>query len=427
MVIRILTGKNVAGAVRYNEQKVEQQQADRIHVANYPDVSATITSARFRLDLLQQLTQLNPAVKKPSVHLAVAFHPLEKLTPERLREIGNEVMTGAGYGRQPYLMYQHHDTAHPHIHIVTVNVDAKGNRIDDAFIKNRLQRLRRNLEVKHGLIQAEEPIKRRKQNRVGEGVASRQRSTITLSDRIRYVLESYTFGSIDSLKLFLGSQVIRMNTQAGRSGVGITFQAQDDAGKQSRPIRASALDSGFTHRHLSERLTAQSSQHKAGCALLEAVMKSQLGAFKSLTENHYKQIAQQQGIDVYEKEGSYLYIHTRAGVVAHEKELDQSLSRRVLAQLFAAKTERLAISQQVTVEATTPAASRKRPVKRVANISKQPASRISEEVPVKPPNDCIFNKPSLRIENNAGQPTIEPETSGRDRPLKKRRKNRPSL
>ncbi|GAB3512241.1 conjugal transfer protein MobB [Spirosoma knui] len=427
MVIRILTGKDVAGAVRYNEQKVEQQQADRIHVANYPDVSATITSARFRLDLLQQLNRLNPAVQKPCVHLAVAFHPLEKFTPERLREIGNEVMTGAGYGRQPYLMYQHHDTAHPHIHIVTVNVDAKGNRIDDAFIKNRLQQLRRNLEVKHGLIQAEEPVKRRKQNRVGEGVANRQRSTITLSDRIRHMLESYTFGSIDSLKLCLGSQGIRMKTQAGRSGMGITFQAQDDAGKQSRPIRASALDSGFTHRHLSERLTAQSSQHKAGCAVLEAVMKSQLGAFKSLTENHYKQIAQQQGIDVYEKEGSYLYVHTRAGVVAHEKELDQSLSRRVLAQLFAAKTERLAISQQVTGKATTPAASRKRPVKRVADLTNQPVILITGKALVKPSSDYILNKPSLRIENDAGQPAIKLEASGRDRSLKKRRKNRPHL
>jgi hypothetical protein len=427
MVIRILTGKDVAGAVRYNEQKVEQQQADRIHVANYPDVNVATTNARFRLDLLQQLTRLNPAVQKPSVHLAVAFHPLEKLTPERLRKIGNEVMTGAGYGKQPYLMYQHHDTAHPHIHIVTVNVDAKGNRIDDAFIKNRLQRLRRSLEVKHELIQAEEPAKRRQHDRVGEGVVVRPGETITLSDRIRQVLGSCTFGSVDSLKLYLGSRGIRMNTQAGRSGTGITFQAHDDAGNQSRPIRASALDSEFTHKRLMERLNAQSSQHKTGCLLIETVVKSQLSAYKSLTENHYKQVVRQLGVEVHEHAGRYLYIHTRASVVAHERELDQSLSRQVVAQLFDAKTERITTSQQVTDETTTPSTSRKRSVKRVADVIKQPDIRIIEEAPVKPPDDCILNKPSLRIEKNAGPPAIEPVASRPDHSQKKRRKNRPRL
>lgn len=427
MVIRILTGKDVAGAVRYNEQKVEQQQADRIHIANYPDVYAATTSARFRLDLMQQLARLNPAVKKTSVHLAVAFHPLEKLTTERLRHIGNEIMTGAGYGRQPYLMYHHHDTAHPHIHIVTVNIDAKGNRIDDAFIKNKLQRLRRSLEVKHELVQAEEPAKRRKQDRVGEGVIVRPRAVVMISDRIRQVLESCTFGSIDSLKLYLGNQGIRMNTQAGRSNAGITFQAQDDAGKQSRPIRASALDSEFTHKRLMERMTARSGQHRTGCALIEALVKGQLSAYRSLTESRYKQIARQLGVEVHEHEGRYLYAHTRAGVIAHEKELDQSLSRQMLAQQFDAKTERIADSQQVTGEAITPSILGKRPVKRKADVIKQATTRTIEEVPVKAPDDCILNKRSLRIENNLGQPAIEPVASRPERPQKKRRKNRPRL
>lgn len=156
-------------------------------------------------------------------------------------------------------------------------------------------------------------------------------------------------------------------------------------------------------------------------------MKIQLAAYQSLTESHYKQVARQLGIDVHEHEGRYLYVHTRAGTVAHEGELDQSLSRQVLAQLFAAKIERLAISQQVSGEVTTSVTSRKRPVKRVADIIEQPATRITKEAPVKPPDNCALDKPALRIENAERLPTGESLVSRPDRPLKKRRKNRPRL
>lgn len=49
MVIRILTGKDVAEAVRYNEQKVELGQAERIQIANYPDREGALKYAQFRL------------------------------------------------------------------------------------------------------------------------------------------------------------------------------------------------------------------------------------------------------------------------------------------------------------------------------------------------------------------------------------------
>ena len=38
-------------------------------------------------------------------------------------------MQGIGFGNQPYLVYQHHDAGHPHIHMVTANIQADGQRI----------------------------------------------------------------------------------------------------------------------------------------------------------------------------------------------------------------------------------------------------------------------------------------------------------
>ena len=160
----------MAGPVRCKEQKVGEEQAERIGIANYPDGVVAEKSGRFRLQLLEQQARLNPAIARPAVHLAIAFHPTETMTNDQLRQIGGEVMTGAGYGRQPYLMYRHHDTPHPHIHIVTVAVDPNGRKISDQFIKRRLYTIRQKLEQRHGLIPAEAVNRHRKTERVNEGV-----------------------------------------------------------------------------------------------------------------------------------------------------------------------------------------------------------------------------------------------------------------
>src|SRR4051795_9469405 len=38
-------------------------------------------------------------------------------------------MQKIGFGEQPYLVYQHHDAGHPHLHIVTTNIKQDGKRI----------------------------------------------------------------------------------------------------------------------------------------------------------------------------------------------------------------------------------------------------------------------------------------------------------
>ena len=279
MVIRILTGKNVSGAVRYNERKVGQGQAERIHIANYPNAEIASRNARFRLQLLEQYARLNPAVQKPSVHLAIAFHPSETLTGDRLREIGKTVMEEAGYGNQPYLVYQHNDTRHPHIHVVTVAVDAKGKKINDQFIKNRLQKIRRNIEVKYDLIQAERATLPREAERVGEGLGVNQSRPQSVVGHLSQTLKTFSFGSIDSLKLYLASQGIAMNTKAGRSQSGISFRATDCIGAENRPVKASRLPGKPTRQNLMMHFANQADRHREGCDALATLLHKRLATF----------------------------------------------------------------------------------------------------------------------------------------------------
>lgn len=334
MVIRILTGKDVAGAVSYNEKKVLGKQADRLLIANYPVAELARTNARFRLDVLQQYARLNPDVSKPSLHLAVAFHPSESLSPEKLQTIGQEVMQGAGFGRQPYLVYQHHDTAHPHLHIVSVSVDAQGNRINDSFLKNRLQQLRRKLEVKHQLMPAEKHSARRPGSGVGEGATNSE----ALSERISRIIRDFTFGSLDSFGQFLQTQRIHMNPRAGRSRSGITFQAIDEKGVLSRAVKASALP-GWPARARLHRLFASGVQHRKGCHQLNTLLGQQSGKFVSLSEIDFYQAMREVGVAVFSHEAGYLYVHQRSGTVAQEQELAPAFSRSLLSQHFSDRTQ----------------------------------------------------------------------------------------
>lgn len=155
MVVRLTTGRRVAGAVRYNERKVQAGQAVQLGAENFAHPGLAQTSRAYKTKTLEHLTRRNPRVTRPCLHCALAFHPEETLSDEQLRRISADFMNAIGYQAQPYLLYRHHDTAHPHVHVVTVSVAPDGRRIPDAFLHRRVSRIRRRLEQRHGLRPAE--------------------------------------------------------------------------------------------------------------------------------------------------------------------------------------------------------------------------------------------------------------------------------
>lgn len=300
MVIRILTGKDVAGAVRYNEKKVGEGQAHRIEIANYPDNELAEKHAVFRLQLLEQQARLNPGIKRPSVHLAIAFHPTEILPDHQLQQIGREVMNEAGYGKQPYLMYRHDDTQHPHIHIVTVAIDPDRRKINDQFIKNRLNTTRQDIEKRYGLVRAE----RKGQYEFAEPGDRQQNSQQhTVGKLLKQTLDDYTFGSVESLRQFLWLKNVRVNVAAGRSKSGLTFQVMQGEEAITRPIKASSFGYKPTHTRLEERFAAQGDEHKRGCNGMAGVIHSRLDKYINLTEAEYKATLQRVGIQVHSRGG----------------------------------------------------------------------------------------------------------------------------
>ena len=87
--------------------------------------------------------------------MCIRDSPEDVLTDIELQNIAREYLEKLGFGNQPYLVFKHEDIDRHHLHIVTVNVDENGKRLNRDFLYRRSDRIRRELEQKSGLHPAE--------------------------------------------------------------------------------------------------------------------------------------------------------------------------------------------------------------------------------------------------------------------------------
>ncbi|MDQ1166396.1 relaxase/mobilization nuclease domain-containing protein [Flavobacterium sp. SORGH_AS_0622] len=187
MVAVINTGQSIRGILIYNENKVAQGCAVCIGEGNYPaDIEKM--SESFKLGVFLKQLQLNENVKRGAVHISLNFDRSDKdLSKEKLMEIASSYMEKIGFGAQPYLVYQHHDSGHPHLHIASINVRVDGSRINMHNIgRYQSETARRELEISFNLVRAD----------------SRKKQGPALMDSID--VEKVKYGAVDS-KRAIGS------------------------------------------------------------------------------------------------------------------------------------------------------------------------------------------------------------------------------
>ncbi|MEP6747445.1 MAG: relaxase/mobilization nuclease domain-containing protein, partial [Bacteroidota bacterium] len=135
--------------------KLKQNVAELILAENYFK-DAHLLNFREKLFMLEHQAKLNERVKANSVHISLSFHPEEMLSKEKLQGIAKSYMDQIGFGHQPYLVYQHHDAGHPHMHIVTTNITVEGKRIDMNNIGRTLsEKARKAIDKEFKLISPE--------------------------------------------------------------------------------------------------------------------------------------------------------------------------------------------------------------------------------------------------------------------------------
>lgn len=163
MVAIIKTSHSIRSILNYNENKVKAG-VECIGAGNYP-VDMDKMSDTLKLNRFTKRLDLNENAKRNSVHISLNFDPSENDSKEKLMAIVNCYMEKIGFGKQPYLVYQHHDAGHPHVHVVSINIERDGKRIDPHHLGVRKSEpARKEIEELFGLVKAEGRKKREEFN-----------------------------------------------------------------------------------------------------------------------------------------------------------------------------------------------------------------------------------------------------------------------
>lgn len=251
MVAKIKSGKSIRGVLLYNEQKVEGKVAECIAAFGF-GLEADELNFYQKLARFEKLMEKNPRVKTNALHISLNFDPSEKFGREKLIEIADTYMAKLGFGGQPYLVYEHRDAGHPHIHIATTNIKPDGRRIDLNNIgRNQSERARKEIEVEFGLIKAED---RKQQQKLMDIIGmklekltyGKQQTKRAISNIVGKVMNEYKFASLAEYNAVLGCYRVVASRGAEGSrmfqGRGLSYQAIDQKGKPiGASVKASAI------------------------------------------------------------------------------------------------------------------------------------------------------------------------------------------
>ena len=219
-----------------------------LHAANYLKETEQLNFYD-KLQRFKDLIILNERAKTNTLHISLNFHNSDMLSKEKITEIAVEYMGKIGFGEQPFLIYQHFDAGHPHLHIVTTNIQANGKRIDTFNIgRNQSEKARKELEQKFRLVQAmgrkisgEEikPITQKMQ--YGKSETKR-----TISNVLAHVLNDYKYSSLPKLNVVLRLYNVVADRGSENSRIyknnGLVYRVLDANGnKIGVPIKSSLI------------------------------------------------------------------------------------------------------------------------------------------------------------------------------------------
>lgn len=244
MVAKISIGSSLYGALAYNSEKINKEEgrllgANKILLPADGQIDIGRIAENFR-----EFMPIMGRTKKPVLHISLNPHPDDKLTDQDFEILAREYLEKLGFGEQPFIIYKHEDIDRHHIHIVTVNVNEQGKRLNQDFLFRRSKKITTEMEEKYNLHKAQRkkitpdmPIKKVDPS----GDIKRQ-----VANTVKMVGMRYKFQTLGEYNAVLSLYNIRCEQTDGRVNGreyhGLVYFATDDEGKVvANPFKASRL------------------------------------------------------------------------------------------------------------------------------------------------------------------------------------------
>ena len=301
MIAKISATENLGGALGYNFKKVEKEEASILLAQGlYQNKEGTYTMAEVFADM-QAVIPEKCRTKKMVFHCSLNPHPDEKLSDEILTQIAKEYMETLGYGKQPYIVFKHNDIAREHIHIVSLRVDNRGQKINDRFEKRRSKQITDALERKYSLIPSSK-VTDREMKEVSKIDTTQGNIKEQVASALRMVLKHYRFCSLGELNAILSAYnliVEEIKTEfRGKKYDGLVYVPTDDKrGKVSTPINASDIGRGVGYTAVQNRMQKSKQAIKP---LIPTIRNKVLQTMRTSpnTEKELRQRLEEQGLRV---------------------------------------------------------------------------------------------------------------------------------
>ncbi len=154
MVAKVMVGKYMNGALNYNELKVSEGKAALLYADGFLLPTEQL-SFQDKLFVFSNRTELNNRAKSNCVHISINFDKKDALNKSNLLSITEKYLDQIGFKDQPYLIYEHYDAAHKHVHVVTTNICSDGTQIPMYNLgRDKSMKACRSLETEYGLVNA---------------------------------------------------------------------------------------------------------------------------------------------------------------------------------------------------------------------------------------------------------------------------------
>lgn len=326
MVAKISMGTSLYGALAYNGLKVNEGEGRLLAVNRvFDDGSGRVDVARAEQDFKRFMPE-QVRTRNKVIHISLNPHPDDRLTDTELEQLAREYLDRLGYGDQPYLVFKHEDISRHHLHIVSVNVDENGRRLNRDFIHRRSKRITSELEKKYGLHPADRrqyrtdnPLRRVD---TSQGDVKRQVSNVA-----KAVMATYKFQTMGEYRALLSLYNVTVEEAHGmvdgREYHGLVYfplslnnsSATDDAGnKTGNPFKASRIGKSVGYEAVQRRFEFSKGQIRDK-RLAEITRKTVAAALaRTYRREEFVALLKAKGVDV-------VFRHTDEGRIYRQPSL----------------------------------------------------------------------------------------------------------
>ena len=248
MRANITFSKDIRHILYYHERKVTAGKAVLLMGGGFAQDVAQLSLQEKYLRFNQRM-RLNRRSERHGLHISLNFHPEDQLNRNLLQRITLDYFRRIGFRDQPFIAYEHLDTAHPHLHIVstTIGLDGKrlaispsklGRGVTDALGRDYGLRPSRPYDGKLHHISAPEQLVKL--------VYGQSEVKPAVCKVVQSIVDAYKFTCLTELNAVLRNYNIAADS--GRVGSwlnehkGLYYRAVDHHGKLiGKPIKASSI------------------------------------------------------------------------------------------------------------------------------------------------------------------------------------------